>query len=175
MSPLKKNDDVTKAIRSLLKIYHEAAAPETKQWLRSSLTWPIRYLERFVTHARVSVKAQEAAGAMDLSQCKWNQQPSLLDDPERELFHYEHMYPVSQMREKLIELSDPGREVSEDQIIKEIESELDKFDIAWVLKEEDNKLNEMGYQSKRPPNPLDAYREAGIVLLPQDNGGLDGK
>ena len=72
------------------------------------------------------------------------------------------------MRDKLIELSDPARGVGEERIIDDIRGELDKFDIAWILKDEDDKLNAMGFRNKRPDNPLKAYEEAGIELLPRN-------
>lgn len=39
-----------------------------------------------------------------------------------------------------------------------------KIVVAWILKEEDIRLNELGFRSKRP-DPEGAYRAAGIKLL----------
>jgi hypothetical protein len=41
---------------------------------------------------------------------------------------------------------------------------IDLYDVVWILGEENKELNRLGYRSKRPPNPLDAYTTAGIGI-----------
>ena len=165
------NEDVRNAIRTVLKAYHDAQDKLTKGWLKTCLTWHVKYLEMFIMTALVSEEAQKTTPGVDLSKCRRDQQGTMMRDPKRDIFKYEHTYPIAQMREKLIEVSDPRRGVSEDQIITDLEKELAKFDIIWLLKEEDHKLNVNGYRYYRPENPLDAYEDSGIKLLPRDGDG----
>ena len=189
-----QNEEIRNAIRSLLKFYHDALPyhktikkndnkgkkkkTDIEKWLKQSIRWPIRYLEIFIKTAQVSkealAEAQKANANVDkekLSKCRWGQQKTkkYLNDPKRKIFHYEHMYPVSKMRDKLIEVSNPSV-YSEDQILKNIEEELKKFDIAWILKTENKTLDK---KRKAHPDmlPLVVYEKANIDLLPRDGDG----
>lgn len=90
---------------------------------------------------------------VDLYLKNWHDQPKF--DARRELFHFEHIVPVSAIRE-LCENRKTKKAILE--ILKT------RLRIAWILKREDQELTRLGYRSKRPDS---AYGEAGIKLLPR--------
>jgi hypothetical protein len=165
---MEKNESVICVIHGLLKAYHSSDTDVlTKKWIKEFLKWPLRYLEMFIARPKVSKEAREKAlqidSDLDLSECSWKDQKTIMRDPDRSIFHYDHIYPVSQLRDTLIDLSDPHQEDKSDATInEEIEKELSKVGIAWILKSEDKLLNNAGYRSKRPPDPLEAYGKVGI-------------
>jgi hypothetical protein len=74
-------------------------------------------------------------------------------------FHLEHVFTGSSFRKAVENLSE------EELTIENIETIVnEKFLCAWILKTEDAKLDEAGYRSNRPENPIDAYTEVGIIL-----------
>jgi hypothetical protein len=158
-----------------VKAYHEVPANDetARRWIKGALHWAVRYLEMFIIEAKVSEKAEAEAAKPNigvntnaLRRCRWNQQKTLLKDGNRSVFHYDHVYPVSQLRDKLLELGDPQKNpnLNDDGIRQKIEDELDKVDIAWILKSENDELNNAGYRSVRPDPPLDVYNKIGIKL-----------
>lgn len=104
----------------------------------------------------VSEAAWQAANdrGVDLHEETWHTQKKF--DPKRQVFHYEHMTPVSTVVAQLREAS--GAE--------DVLGVLDVgIRVAWILKSENAKLNELGYTHRRP-DPAAAYADAGIVLHP---------
>jgi hypothetical protein len=171
------NENVIDTVYSLLASYHKTPQNDdkTRRWIKNyTLSCAIRYLEQFC-QPKISKGAKAKAKELyeqgkisdaniDLSKCDWDDQRTKMGDPDRDVFHYEHVYPVSQLRDKLIELSDPER--TEGKIRDEIKNELKKVEIAWITIEENGRLDAKGYRSQRPTNPLDAYNEVNIELLP---------
>ncbi|MFM7674369.1 MAG: hypothetical protein ACKO5F_02005 [Synechococcus sp.] len=104
---------------------------------------------------RVSVSADLLAQKMgvDLRLVDWHDQPKF--DPGRKIFHMEHFIPVRDVRLSCCAASCAA------EVLDVLKS---KIVVAWILKEEDNRLNELGFRSKRP-DPEAAYRAAGIKLL----------
>jgi hypothetical protein len=163
---------VVDTIISLIKFHHEAKGVPEK-WIKTSLKWPIRYLEMFIEHPKVSVEAQEMFQKLQLQgminsnvrleNCSWSQQTTLMKIKGHKIFHYDHIYPVSQLRDKLMEICNK-KDMAK--MKKDVEEELKRMDVAWILKDENVKLDKAGYKSKRPyPNLLDAYAEVGIELI----------
>lgn len=104
---------------------------------------------------RVSVNAEIAARriGVDLRLLDWHDQPKF--DPGRKLFHLEHIVPVSDIRKSCCIAS--SREAVLEVLINQIA-------VAWILKEEDERLVRLGFRSIRP-DPEAAYRAAGIELI----------
>jgi hypothetical protein len=92
---------------------------------------------------------------VNLFKQSWHDQSAF--DAGRETFHFEHVQPVSAIRDCCIKCS------SEAEIHKVLK---EKLRVAWILKEEDDALTHLGYRSKRD-NPDIAYREVKIVLQKQ--------
>lgn len=76
-------------------------------------------------------------------------------DRGRKLFHYEHYAPLETIVARLESTS--STEVALD-VLEEL------LRVSWILKSEDRRLTELGFQYIRP-DPAKAYEAAGIVLL----------
>lgn len=76
----------------------------------------------------VSVNAFKEANKknIDLSKMTWRDQTKF--DPKRQIFHYEHKYPISDMINDMVLESNS------------IESILDNYEVGWILKEKDRRL-----------------------------------
>lgn len=120
-----------------------------------------RELEKFLT-PRISKKAMEKAreipgfDSQNFFKLGWKHRESVLKDPDRSIFHLEHVEPVKQIANKVLQF----RYAEIDQIAKVIAI----AEIAWILKTEDNALNRKGHRSNRP-DPHACYLDAGIELL----------
>ena len=101
---------------------------------------------------RTSVAAAHLANHVDLSKATWHDQPKF--DPGRKLLMFEHVSPVSQIREECRATS------TVDEILLILWQNLR---VAWITKEENKALTKLGYDSRRP-TPLRAYAESGILL-----------
>ena len=136
-------------------------SPYQRARLKSSIGEDVRKIgDMIFPEARpvlVSAAAGELAPAgVDLSRCHWHSQ--LQFDRNRLLFHYEHMNPVAHIVAALI-----GAD-SRDEVVQVLHSGLR---VAWITKAENKRLSALGYRHRRP-DPEAAYREAGIVLLAQE-------
>ena len=69
--------------------------------------------------------------------------------------HWEHWFPVAEMRRELVCLRDPTPTACR--------TVLAKARLCWILKEEDSALTALGFRSRRP-DPDAAYRAAGIEM-----------
>jgi hypothetical protein len=87
-----------------------------------------------------------------LCQEDWHSQNRF--DLGRRLFHVEHVTTISALREMCLHA--PSEEALIDSLAAGIR-------IAWILKDEDAKLTQLGYRSHRP-DPDIAYRQAGTDL-----------
>lgn len=72
---------------------------------------------------------------------------------------WEHAVPIREFRECLILCED-------NQAIIKIINEYPG--VAWISREENNKLNSLGFQRKRPNGFLNCYKKAGINLLNEE-------
>lgn len=151
---------IVKTLSELVSSYHSTDDEVEQKWTKNLIQLGCRKLEDFIVPS-VSVKAQELAKQMgigDLSQYGWSDQKSKMNDPDRSLFHFEHILTVSGLVDRLLNL---GNEPSHDSV----KSIIEKADVAWILKSEDQLLNEKGFKTRRPENPLDAYESCGIELV----------
>lgn len=151
---------VSKTLVELVNSYHSINDETEQKWIKHLIQLGCRKLENFIV-PRVSVKAQKMAeqlGVGDLSQYGWSEQKSKMNDPDRSIFHFEHVVTVSDLVERLISL---GSNSSFDSV----KSVVEKADVAWILKSEDEILNQNGFKNKRPENPLEAYEQCGIELV----------
>lgn len=147
---------VAKVLLPLLEGYLNSDSEQHKKYYLETLKWPCRYLERFIApeiSMNALLEAQEM-GIGDPRKYNWSHQKKEMKDPERKIFHWEHVYPVSSMVKDLLKL--------EDLSIEAVSDIAAKADIAWILKSEDKLLSKHGFRSKRPANPWDAYIQAGI-------------
>ncbi len=153
-------DLVTNTLAELVTLYHSTNDETEQKWVKHLIQLGCRKLEDFIT-PRVSIKAKETADKMgvgDLSQYGWSEQKSKMNDPDRSVFHFEHVVTVSDLVERLLKLgSNPS--------FDSVKSVIGKADVAWILKSEDEVLNQNGFKSKRPDNPLEAYEQCGIELV----------
>ena len=146
--------DKAAALRELDLNKHQRAR------LGESLSTDIRKLcDILVPAARFPEVSKAAAAAaagigVDLRTQTWHSQPKF--DPQRVVFHYEHMNPVAVLVAAIRNATDTT------QIIDIIYEQLRQ---AWILKVEDKQLTALGLSHKRP-DPLAAYEAAGIVLEP---------
>jgi hypothetical protein len=91
--------------------------------------------------------AQENNIPLDL---KWNNQTRY--DPGRKNLLLEHKNPVEEIWLKLLESPENTGDILKTHHV-----------VVWVTREEDNRLTELGYRSKRPDSDK-AYEEAGIEI-----------
>jgi len=101
---------------------------------------------------RASVAATQLSRDVDLSKATWHDQPKF--DLGRKLLMFEHVSPVSQIREECRAAS------TVDEILLILWRNLR---VAWITKEENRALTKLRYASRRP-TPLREYAEAGILL-----------
>jgi hypothetical protein len=127
--------------------------------LRKSIAVDVRKLcdMVFPTVRAYEISAEAAAAAsarhVDLQTQTWDTQPRF--DPGRKIFHYEHMVTVADIIDAVLQADD--EESATDALACRIR-------VAWILKEEDARLTDLGYRHRRP-DPDAAYAHAGIKLL----------
>ncbi len=79
-----------------------------------------------------------------------------LNNRKHSMAVWEHTIPIKEFRESLIKYYDKDK-------VKE--ALFDYPGVAWITREEDIKLSELGFQTKRPGGFLKCYDQAGIKLL----------
>jgi hypothetical protein len=121
---------------------------------RESICDDIKKCSNFLVF-EVSEAAQREAETLGVDLChkNWHDQPSF--DRDRRTFHFEHVKPVKAVYDLCSEAKSP------EEILEVL---VQNMRVAWILKNEDDKLTGLGYRSKRP-NPDAAYAEAGINLV----------
>lgn len=121
--------------------------------LRESISDDIKKCTNFIT-PEVSVAAHDEAEPLgvDLSTKNWHDQPSF--DAGREIFHFEHIVPVSALRAMCENTESPDDTLS---VLRT------RLRVAWILKREDLELTRLGYRSTRA-DPDAAYEHAKIKL-----------
>jgi hypothetical protein len=153
---IEKYQDFIDILKVSIPIYKN----DTKKgYIKEIITRTIRMVES-VSPLDVSKKAQEKADMMgigSLYQYGWLDQKRRngMQDYNREIFHWEHFYPIQQQVDELLALE----ELTDEAIYHIIR----RGKICWILKEENQILDRIA-KSKRP-NPEEAYQQAGIILL----------
>lgn len=144
-----------------MAVHFGAHSPVQQQRLRESITVDLRkcsdVLSPDLVPAAVSTQAANLAEGLNIDLAKQTWQTQTKFDPTRAVFHFEHFHPVGEIRALCLS----AESVSEiTQII------LDRLRVAWITKDEDKRLRELGFSTKRP-HPTAAYEAAAITLLPQ--------
>ena len=130
--------------------------PSQRARLREAICDDIKKCSNFVVPEVSEAALKEAlALEIDLFSKDWHDQPAF--DAGREVFHFEHVQPVSVIRDICL------KSASEAEIQGVLEQ---KLRVAWILKAEDAELTRLGFRSKRD-NPDAAYSQAGIRLQKQ--------
>ena len=138
-----------RAVRSLTQ------SPTHHRRLLESISDDIKKVSNLRPHEMSVAAATEAEVlGIDLREQTWHDQPRF--DADREVFHVEHMVPVSALRELCLECGD------EEHVLDILTSRLR---VVWILKSEDAELTRLGFRHRRP-DPEDAYRQAKIVVHP---------
>jgi hypothetical protein len=133
------------------------ADPAAERGLRALLMTLCRNMED-VAPRNVSVKAAHrgrSLGIDDLRRLHFDDGCRIPGGRRSSSLHWEHWLPVAEMRRELMSLSDPTPAACR--------AVLSKARLCWILKEEDDRLSELGFRSRRP-DPDAAYRAAGIEL-----------
>ena len=152
-------NSIAATIKQLLADY-ESASPLYRSYQVSNLKMMCRWLEKFIS-PRISLGAAEKAKELGidpetLHSTRWEQQPTRLQDKNREKFHFEHFVPVGSMAKQILSLQDRS--------IPNIEEILRSAEIAWITKVEDQKLTDNGFRSVRP-KPAECCKKAGIGFV----------
>jgi len=111
-----------------------------------------KYSDSLIPEISIGAKCESDRLGIDLETQGWHEQPKF--DPGRRLFFLEHMVPVSTIRKECLKACS----------VKEIKTILrSKVRIVWILREENDTLNALGYRYKRT-DPIEAYSRAGIHI-----------
>ena len=155
----KEKEDMCHIFYELILEYRESNNKNKKKWVVETLKIAIRQLELFLI-PKVSVEANRIAqenGINNLKDMRWKDQEKKMKDKDRKIFHFEHVFPVAQMKDELLNL-----QVLNIENIKQI---IDRMEIAWILKEENKKLDKKGYSFKRGDNIWECYKKVGIEMI----------
>lgn len=156
------NDSIKESapvLKQLILLYQKACREDQedlKIWADYALHWACRRLDAFLTRTLVSEAAAKIAQKKelgDISLYKWDDQKSMMKDPKRSIFHYEHIYPVSTLRHALEKL-DPVTDEAILQLVSQI-------DIAWITKEECRELGAHGRKGETKSH-AEIMKEKGI-------------
>ena len=111
-----------------------------------------KYSDLLIPELSVGAKKESDQLGIDLADQGWHGQPKF--DPGRRRFFFEHMVPVSSIRNECLKAC----------AAKEIEILLqNKVRTVWILHEENDTLNALGYKDERS-DPVEAYSRAGIHI-----------
>ncbi|WP_158020980.1 hypothetical protein [Methylorubrum extorquens] len=156
---------LSRALIGVLIEYKKADKP--LRHLFDHMTNSLRHLEDFVV-PYVSAAAQSKAdemGLLHLSNYHWVDQAIMepyavgkgLRRNELKVFHWEHTQPVGELVRRMHALHNPTA--------ASIEAILKEAGVAWILKEEDDRLTRAGFRTKRA-DWRECYKQVGIDLLP---------
>ena len=121
------------------------------KFTREAAKFAIRVFCNLSNPKRASEKALKKAKerGVSLKDLSWNGQKEF--DPDREIFHYEHLWTVTD----IIVLCENAKTK------EEVSKILEKLEVVWILKEENKKLK----KTKRSDDPEGKeYNDAGITL-----------
>jgi len=148
---------MSKVACDMLRHIKDASDIESKRGINALLLTLCRNMED-VAPRNASKAAQARAnilGIGDLRQYHFDHGARFPGGRGNSLLHWEHWKPAADLRNELFSLEDPTP--------KDIERILDGAKICWILLEENDKLNRLGYRTCRK-DPASAYLEAKIDL-----------
>ena len=128
--------DIAKAVLEIV-LQYPSAPDDLQSYYRGVLNWMMRLLEHFV-EPRVSKAAQKEADARGIGELRqyrwrdWRKQVTLMRDPGRKTFHWEHSTPASDMIKSILAQKTPTA--------KSIAAVLETITIAWITKDENSRL-----------------------------------
>ena len=151
-------NSVTEVVTLILKENKTSNDPDVKKWCLEVLDKACRMLELFIdpyVSQEALNKATPNVTLVAFRQFRWKDQPkkSKLCDQGRTTFHYEHVKPVADIKDELLNLPVINQQ--------SVEKVLRQAEIAWILKKENANLPSY----RRGPNPLQIYADKGIKLL----------
>ena len=161
-----KNSHIAEAFIEVVYAYTKAIQklPEDKSRpLKGGLDMALRILTgSHVTFISESILQRIQEHKLDLNPFDliWEKRHSMgqviINNRKHSFAVWEHTTPIREFRESLI--SSQNKE--------EITQTINEYPgVAWISREENNKLNAMGFQRKRPDGFLKCYERAGITLL----------
>lgn len=140
-------------IRQIAVSYNQTKADkQCEKHFRRMLSVTIR---NATEHPSFTIEASKAARlkatelGIPLEKMTWANQPRW--DKGRKIFAYEHMVPVNVMMRAV--MANP----------EQAEAVLRGARVAWILRTEDQKLNDAGFKSDRD-DPVKAYESVGIEV-----------
>jgi hypothetical protein len=159
---------ISGAVARLLDAYRVAAGnDELRKYFKRIIKHMCRELE-YVIRPRVSEAAQQRAAELrlpNLTTVPWARRGILLNEENENEFHQEHLKPVKDLLEALLNLADPNP--------NNVEAVLCQAEIAWILKTENRALDARHDRECGHPHcgfdrcdPYVCYQRAGIALAP---------
>lgn len=106
----------------------------------------------------VSEKALKKAKELgiDLYNMTWLNQTKF--DPKRKIFHYEHCNPIKQLRLAVLNTNEDTQKILKRDIV------------CWMLKEENQALNDNKFRDDRPGGWENCYKKCGIKYMKNKKG-----
>ena len=162
-----KNKDISKAFIEVIKIYvnqiQNSTDKKVTRPLKGGLDMALRILTgSHVTFISESILRRIQEHKLDLNPFDliWEQRhsmgPIIINNRKHSYAVWEHTTPIREFRESLISLQNKD----------EIAQTINKYPgVAWISREENNKLNSLGFQRKRPGGFLICYEKASITVL----------
>ncbi|WP_196887496.1 hypothetical protein [Aureivirga sp. CE67] len=165
-----KNKTLVNSFISIIQSYVieiQNAPEENKKALKGGLDIALRIL----TGSHASYVSQKVLDHLNEKNIKvnpfdliWEQRNLMghveINNRKYSMAVWEHTIPIKQFREELIKIKDKDL----------IEKAIYQYPgVAWISREEDIKLNKLGFQTKRPGGFLECYRQAGISLIHEQN------
>ena len=162
-----KNKDISKAFIEVIKIYVNQIQNSTDKKVTRPLMGGLDMALRILTGSHVTFISESVLHRIQQHKLKlnpfeliWEQRHAMgqvvIDNRKHSFAVWEHAVPIREFRECLILCKDNQA------IIKTIN---EYPGVAWISREENNKLNSLGFQRKRPNGFLNCYNKAGINLL----------
>ena len=141
---------IAPAILAILEQYPNAPA-HLRRYHKICLNWIVREFPAPPTKVSVAAAAKaRELGFPTLIGVEWRHQTKY--DPKRKYLLWEHMLPVADIVQLLLELRQPNKEL--------IADVLGRYQVAWITKTQNDKLPKKGRA-----DPAAAYFAAGIELI----------
>lgn len=117
------------------------------------LNYAIRGLDKVLGANFASKDILDKYSREELKGAVWNKFKSVKYAKDKDT-HFEHAFPVSTMKKKLID-----SDFTKGEAVNFI---LTNYACCFISAEENNRLNKAGFNSKRPDGWKDAYKQVGI-------------
>ena len=147
-----KYNFIEKVLRECAVAYQHTTLKSEKSQLRAMMGACIRIVDDASPIGHASRAAKEVAdnSGVNLSKMTWVNQYRV--DRGRKNFAFEHKTPINGTVQRIIASPDDTLEI------------LGECEIVWITREEDARLNALGYRKNRDDHNR-AYSEAGIEII----------